>query len=204
MNSKSELVSADRLIAVTKKNYENITEVEWDSGIIIKVKANLSLSETASFVAVVTDYCFGEDGEYHPEFMDFAMQYAIATIYGNIELPEDAEEQYDLLCMTGVCDHILQYVNKAQFKELVKAIDRKLKYMTDSNIIQVRNEVSKFADVVLELRDRLESSMSKFGDLDLKRIVEQISSFDAEKALKSVIEKKQDETQKDEPTKVVT
>lgn len=193
MNGKTERVSAERLVAVAEKNYENITEVEWDGGIVIKVKANLSLSEVASFVAIVTDYCFGEDGEYHPEFMDFAMQTGIATIYGNLDLPESIEDQYTILCTTGVCDHIMQYVNKAQFKELVKAIDRKLKYLTDSNINEVRGEIDKFTDAIIELRNRMELSMENFQNIDIEGIANRIAGFDIEGAIRRAVAPKEDE-----------
>lgn len=163
-------ISVNALEKVAKEQFTNQKKVEWN-GLEITVTPSLSLTQMMGFVSNVVDACFSSDGEYLPEILDFAIQREVLTEYANFRLPEDLQKQYELICVTGVADVILEYVNQIQFREITRAIDRKLRYLSDGNVNKIRNDMTKLMSSFEEMQASATAMFEKLSSDDVQKFV---------------------------------
>ena len=61
--------------------------IEWN-GININVKDKLSIPDVSRFVAIASDICFTNSGDYLPEVYNYALYIATITVFTDFKLPE--------------------------------------------------------------------------------------------------------------------
>ena len=183
-------VSVNALEKVATEKFSNQFEVQWE-GVPITVTPTITLKDMMEFAENVVETCFDNDGDYHPELLDFAVQSEMISKYTNIRLPQNLEKRYHLLSVTGLADEVQEYINAIQFKELLRAIDRKLRYMTDCNIQQIRSEVKSLTDSFKGMEKRAEEMMEGFSAIDAGKLMDFLSGNrpSEEKIVEAYIEK---------------
>lgn len=185
---------------ITAKDFENtvgaiespITKVEW-RGLQIEIKKNISLMELGALVRYVADLCFGEDGEYIPEFKDYATKKAAIEMYTNLELPSEVEARYAVLYDTDLWNVVTDHIGMEQFMTAIKAIDERINVTIDSNIAALQRQVAVFQDSVEKMTGQMNAMFEKVGADDIKKLVGAISngSLDEEKLVKAFMENKE-------------
>lgn len=166
-------LSFDEIKKVIPANDENYATVDW-KGIKFRIKTILSLEEMMGFVHGVVTSCFAEDtGEYLPEIKEFAVRCAVLEDYGNIELPDDLNEKYALVCGTDIVDCIAGSVDSTQLEDILNAIDEKVEHIAQSNIEALNK---KMAEVVAKF-ESLEANISKvFSAVDADTVTKVASA----------------------------
>lgn len=144
-------------------NQENIvTETLIDtSDVNIQIKKTITLPEMMGFVQEVVEACIdGETGEYVSEAYDFAIRSAVLTHYANFVMPANLEKRYWLVYNTGAFQQVISHINGYQFDDIIRAIDRKIKYMLD---VMSSSAVSKINEVIGKFNNIAEKSEEMFG-----------------------------------------
>lgn len=163
-------------------------EFEW-MGIVAQAKDIILLQDMLEFVNDVVELCFDSEGNYVPELYDFAIRREVVMKYTTIEMPDDAEMQYKILFATSLFDIVMEYVNKKQFNEMIRAIDRKLKYTSDARTMQAHAEIQKIVDTFGSLNKNVQVAMEKISDVDLSELFEKLSRIDEHKIVGEYIER---------------
>ena len=121
--SKTKKVESDnslRNVIEVASKVETKT-IEWN-GININVKDKLSIPDVSRFVAIASDICFTNSGDYLPEVYNYALYVATITVFTDFKLPESVEEQYNLIMYTDITSVILDHVNSKIYEELVGCV----------------------------------------------------------------------------------
>lgn len=154
-------LSSDQLIAMTS--------FEWN-GMVIDVKERLTMTEMLEFVAKVVSMCFDDSGEYMPEILDYAVQSNIVEMYTDMVMPDDLEAQYDMLVRTNISSLITEHIDTIQFREMIKAIDRKLKYVSESNSEKIRADVERLFGMFDQLQESVGQAIQSITGSDIAKI----------------------------------
>ena len=172
MAKKVKKIGTNALELVAKKLH-NEMDVQWE-GIDIHITPTISMKSMIEFVEDVVDSCFRESGDYVPQIMDYAIQENIVTRYSNLALPNDLEKKYELLIDTEIADFICQHINQSQFREILKSIDRKLRYLSDTDVQKVRMDIANLFDAFDRMQETVSASIAK---LDMDSIAKLSQSF---------------------------
>jgi hypothetical protein len=174
-------VSINAFERVAKECFqETITESWFD--VSVTMRRSLPLVEAMEFCRDITDACFTGDGNFLPEVMDFAIKRGLLTRYANFSLPENIEKQYWLIYNTDACDFVAQFINAAQFNEIINSANRKLKHMCDSDVLAMRSKMTQFVEMVGKIQT------------ETANLLGGISAEDAQAVLKSMADGKIDES----------
>lgn len=143
INNFEQALAKENVITETLADTENVT---------IQIKKTITLPEMMLFVQEVVEACIdGETGEYIPEAYDFAIRSAVLTHYANFAMPANLEKQYWLIYNTRAFQQVLNNINEQQFNDIIRAIDRKVKYMLDvmssAAVAKINEVIAKFNDV---------------------------------------------------------
>ncbi len=152
---KIQKISVNAMDEIMKR-FDAVETIEWN-GLQVVIKKNLSLEEMMTFANSVVKSCFDQaSGAYMPEVKDFAIRANVLDMYTNFTLPKDLSKQYDMVIRSGAVEMVLNYINYAQFNELVKAIDSKLQNTADANIqafiTKLDNVTTAFSDMQTEMK----------------------------------------------------
>ena len=172
------------------KRFENTETVQWN-GLDVVITKTLSLEEMMAFADSVVKSCFDQaSGTYMPEIKDFAIRSNVMERYANFTLPSKVENQYDMVMRSGAFEMILNYVNHAQFNELMRAIEAKLQNSAEANVQMV---FRKFDDVVTSfegLQDKVGALFAGVDQADIGKLMSAISEHGVseEKVVKAYME----------------
>lgn len=151
INNFEQALAKDTVITETLADTEDVT---------IQIKKTITLPEMMLFVQEVVEACIdGETGEYIPEAYDFAIRSAVLTHYANFAMPANLEKQYWLIYSTRAFQQVLNNINEQQFNDIIRAIDRKVKYMLD---VMSSAAVSKINEVIAKFNDVAAASTKMF------------------------------------------
>lgn len=190
MEKVFERISAEAFEEAAVKDYEPMSEVEWN-GIKILVKKNLTLKEVLSFVDFVAKCCFDEDtGEYMPEIKDFAIMSEMVEKYTNVTLPDDPEKRYDLLCRSGIYNVVLDEIDTSQYSLITVAIDEKVSNMAQARIEASAKRIEEITSGLMGLQEKVGNVFDGIGEGDIKSMVNVFSKgvIDEDKLVKAVVE----------------
>lgn len=191
MANKPKKLSINALEKATKDNYCPTT-IEWN-GLSVVIRRNLHLAEMLAFVDNVTTSCFTEpDGVYTPELKDYAIRAMGIELYTNISTPADLSKKYDLLYASDIWQVVLENIDAEQFREIVSAIDEKIKNITNANTALITKQVTDLYSAIENIQSQLSSLFGGISDNDIKNLVGAISNggIDAEKLMKAYLENK--------------
>ena len=149
-----------------------------------------------AFVDSVVKSCFDQaTGAYMPEIKDFAIRSNVMERYANFTLPSKIERQYDVVMRSGAFEMVLNHLNAAQFNELIRAIDDKLKNAADVNIQTVFRQFDEVVDSFNNLQEKIGTLFSDIDSSDIENLMGAISDggIDEAKVVKAYIDQGRDE-----------
>lgn len=174
---KIQKISVNAMDEIMKR-FETVETVEWN-GLQVVIKKNLSLEEMMTFANSVVKSCFDQaSGAYMPEVKDFAIRANVLDMYTNFTLPKDLSKQYDMVIRSGAVEMVLNYINYAQFNELVKAIDSKLQNTADANIQAFITKLDNVTTAFSDMQTEMEKMFSGVDTEDIGKLVGAIANGD--------------------------
>lgn len=177
MSKNNQKISINKLESVLVEN--TVTEIlNGTDNVEIHITKTLPLQEMLLFVQEVVEACIdGETGEYLPEAYDFAIRAGVLTRYANFTLPANLDNQYMLVYNTGAFDQVVAHINERQFNDIVRAIDKKIKFMLD---VISSSAVTKINEVIGKFNELVETAENAFGDVngeDMANVVKGITQL---------------------------
>lgn len=172
MAKKVKKVSVSMMDAILKNTYEATETVEW-SGTEFVIQKSLEMDEMLNFVDSVVRSCFAAStNEYRPEAKDFAVRVNIMTRYANIAMPNKVEHQYTLAVCSGVVEMIMEHINRAQFNEMMRAIDAKVNNIAAANVEMMNMKFDELVASFQNMQDSVSAMFSGVSSDDIKKIAE--------------------------------
>lgn len=205
MAQKKNKVSVAAIEGVMKEQFnENRKVFDW-YGVEVEYLETLSMVQMVTFVDSVVDSCFDKDGDYISEMKEFLIRTFTVQLYTNVRMPQNIEKQYDIVFGGDLYEVLIQHINKDQYGSMIEAIEDKLRYRVDADIVASRKSIN-------ELLLRFEAwgeELSKISADDVKNIAGALNGFDLdeEKLVDAVIAKNTGETEteiKDEENKIIS
>lgn len=167
-DSKNKMLKTEQLQALLKKKLE--------------VKEYISIKAKKSLVDDIVNECIlYEDGIFKFNDIDKYICFTMRTIaaYTNLELSEDLEEEYDLLCESKLLESIISTFKK-EYDDVNILLQMKCDYVLNNNTLEA--QVGRFFDGILEKVDVLVDALTnKVDDFDLSNLP--INSEDLEKLM---------------------
>ena len=109
----------------------NITTTTWDFG-DIKIKKHISLNEIIEISTSVAQCVFIEaTGEYMPEVVDTVFWGYIIQYYTDVDLPEAATAQHDVITNTNIIDVVLANASQDEIHNIRDSVDARIKNIID-------------------------------------------------------------------------
>lgn len=183
--NKVNITDIDKLI-----DPNNETELEW-RGLTISVKPILSFKEMTLFVETTTRSCLSDEtGEYFPEAQDFVFRCSVIEYYTNISLPEDIHKRYDFVIRTDIIPFIMDIIDKTQLSFIVKAVENKIDYITQSNADVLKRQMDDIVANFSLLQDRLNNLFNGFDKEAISKVLEVFADkdFNENKIVKKISE----------------
>lgn len=172
---KIQKISVNAMDEIMKR-FDTVETIEWN-GLQVVIKKNLSLEEMMTFANSVVKSCFDQaSGTYMPEVKDFAIRANVLDMYTNFTLPKDLDKQYDMVIRSGAVEMVLNYINYAQFNELVKAIDSKLQNTADANIQAFITKLDNVTTAFSDMQTEMEKMFSGVDTEDIGKLVGAIAN----------------------------
>ena len=149
-NSKNKLLKQAQLEEVIAKH--------------IETKKYLSIKQKKELVESIVNECIlYEDGVYKFDDIDKYICFTMRVIaaYTNLELSDDIEDDYDVLCEAGVLDMVINTFKK-EYDEVNILLQMKCDYVLNSNSLEA--QVGKLFDGVLEKLDIITQALANKVD----------------------------------------
>lgn len=187
--------------ALDKENVITDTLLGTDD-VTIQIKKTIPLQEMLLFVQEVVEACVdNENGEHIPEAYDFAIRVATLTHYANLSMPTNLEKQYWLVYNTKAFEQVLTHINTRQFDDIIRAIDKKIKFMLDvissSAVIKINDVVSKFNDIA-ETSEKVFSGVNAEDMMKIIQGVSKLGEIEEENVVKTILDVQKSREDKDE------
>ena len=150
-NPKNKILKQDQLQAVLKKQLE--------------VKDYISIKEKKKLIDDIVNECIlFEDGIFKFDDIDKYVCFIMKTIatYTNLELSDNIEEDYDILCSAQILDFVVNTFKK-EYDDVNILLQMKCDYILSGNNIEAQigkflNELSeKIDDLIVILSDKVEN-----------------------------------------------
>ena len=156
-SNKNKILKSDQLLEVVKKE--------------INTKEYLGIKEKKSLVDSIIDECIlFEDGVYKFDEIDKYILFTMKTIeaYTDIELSNDIETDYDVLCSHKALNVIVDSFG-GEYENVRTLLQMKCDYILTHNTIDA--QVGKFLNGVLESVEEISISLSsKLKEFDIKNL----------------------------------
>ncbi len=156
-NSKNKMLKAEQLQEALKTKLE--------------VKKYLSIKDKKNLVDSIVNECIlYEDGMFKFDDIDKYICFTMKTIeaYTNLELSEDMEYDYDVLCENDLLNPVIATFNK-EYDEVSILLSMKCDYILSGNCFEA--QVGKFLSDLLDKVDVFANVLSdKFGDFNLNNL----------------------------------
>lgn len=191
-NTRGQRVSAK---GNSERDYDNTIVKQWED-MDVRIKSVIPFSEMLEFVNDVVMSCFQANGGYMPELLDFSIKGNILTRYANFSIPDDLEERYELIYNTDVVDFVCTNINKTQLNEIVNSIDRKIKYMCDSNAMEIQR---RFNELISIFENAQAKTAELFNNLSSEDIANLSKAIGGEQVEDKIVASYLSQTKLDEP-----
>lgn len=113
-----DILKVKDVLKLGLRGFKEASDYNWH-GKMISIKYMISKEEVFELMRRVEKMCTTENGEFSPEFLDFAIKTGIVTYYAIIELPTDVDELYKLIYHSDIYDVVLNNANKKQIDSVV-------------------------------------------------------------------------------------
>lgn len=156
-NSKTKLLKPEQTQAFLKKELE--------------VKEYLSIKDKKMLVQNIVNECIlYDDGVFKFDEIEKYITFTMRTIavYTNLELSEDIEVDYDLLCEAKLLNPLIETFN-GEYENVKLLLQMKTDYILSGNTIEA--QLGRFLDGVSEkLDDILQALSDKLGNFDISNL----------------------------------
>lgn len=149
-DSKNKMLKTEQLQALLKKKLE--------------VKEYISIKTKKDLVnAIVNECILYEDGIFKFNDIDKYICFTMRTIeaYTNLELSDDLEEEYDLLCESKLLDSIINTFKK-EYDDVNILLQMKCDYVLNHNTLEA--QAGRLFDGILDKLDVIINSLSNKVD----------------------------------------
>lgn len=187
---KTNKVSVATIEKVMKERFtEEPKTFDW-YGVEIEYKENIPMEYAVTFVNNVVDTCFDKDGNYIPEFKVFLIRSFTVQMYSNVRLPQDLKKQYDILYNSDLYNVLIQHVDIVQYDTLLMAIDEKLEYRRNADVMTMRMTLN---NLIAQFQN-FEEQLNQVEIEDVRNIAEAINGvdLDEEKFVDAILNRKPD------------
>lgn len=191
MANKVKKISINALEKCIERKPE-IVNIEWN-GLDITIKTRLSFEEMMAFVDGVAESCFAADTKaFIPVAKDFVIGCLVIEMYSNLTLPQNANKKYEIVSGCDVVDVILENVDKAQFDNIVKSINEKIRYLIEENLAQATIKTNDLLYSVSDIESKVGDLVSKITPDDMRTLITSISNgkLDEGKLMEAYLESK--------------
>lgn len=151
----------------------------------LEVKEYMSIKQKKELVEDIVNTCIMyDDGVFKFDDIEKYITFTMRTIatYTNLELSDDMEADYDLLCEAKLLDSVINTFKK-EYDEVNVLLQMKCDYVLSSNTIEA--QLGRFLDGVSEKLDGLVSVLSdKMGNFDINNLP--FSGEDLQKLMKFI------------------
>ena len=123
MNEEMNRLSSDVVMSVGMRGYKEYVDYNWH-GKMIKIKYLLNREDEIELIHSIIDCCTAEDEEEYviPEFVDLATRANIVSVYANVNLPENIDEQQRLLYYSDIYEVVIKHANSAQIVNIIDMV----------------------------------------------------------------------------------
>lgn len=168
MAKEIERISVNKFEEALNKNNTVTVRLYGTEDIDMIITTTISFTKMVQFVEDVVSACVDvETGSYVPEAYDFAIRIGVLTYYANFTMPQSIEKQYLLVYNTGAFEQIQEHINQRQFADIVKTIDKKIKFLLD---LASSAAVSKLNEVIAKIADITNTGAELMSGLDTQSV----------------------------------
>jgi hypothetical protein len=167
-------MKVQELVEIISKNKNKMFKAEQLKELIkktLEVKNYISIKGKKQLVDSIVNECIlYEDGIYKFDDIDKYICFIMKTIdvYTNLELSDDIEKDYDILCEAQILELIIDTFKK-EYDDVNVLLQMKCDYILSGNNIEA--QVGKFLDGLLEKADSLVNVLSdKVGNFDINNL----------------------------------
>ena len=153
-NNKTKLLKPEQIQAFLKRELE--------------IKEYLSIKDKKALVHDIVNACIlYDDGVFKFDDIEKYITFTMKTIaaYTSLELSEDIEEDYDMLCAAKLLTHVIDTF-KAEYDEVNILLQMKTDYILSNNTIEA--QLGRFLDGLSEKLDGVLNVLAnKMGNFEL-------------------------------------
>ena len=167
-------MTTKNLVELMSKNKAKLLKPEQIQAFLKKelgVKEYLSIKTKKELVENIVNECIlYDDGVFKFDDIEKYMVFTMKTIaaYTNLELSDDMEEDYDVLCEAKLLTPVIDTF-KAEYDEVNILLQMKCDYILSGNTIEA--QLGRFLDGLSEKIDGVLSTLSdKLGNFDLSNL----------------------------------
>lgn len=171
---------------------------EWN-GITVTIRPSLPLVDMIYFVDEVVDACFSEDGDFMPEVIDVLIKRSILSRYANFNLPIDLRKAYELIYHSDAFEFVVARINSNQITEIINAISTAIKYRCDSNITEMRKQLSNLLLMMSDMGEKFGNVFDGLSTEDVSNLIKTLASpnLDEKKLVDAFLSKENEEVDPD-------
>lgn len=207
INEEAKTVEAEPVVDVVpteKTQLEYIMDVVNDqreecdykpyiwNGIEIKIKHSLNIYEMKVLFDQIVERCFSTaDGEYQPEYQDFAERAAIVAMYSDINMPAEVYDQYDLVFKTDIYRFVTDRIDSEQLWAIIDSVSEKIKERVNYKAQDVLRRTEEAVSAIESLTSMFQTTFDGVDAESLSGVIKSISEhgIDEGKIVDAVINK---------------
>lgn len=138
----------------------------------------LPLNIMTGFVESVVDSCVDEiTGEYTPQSYDLAIKINTVLYYSDYKLPEGLEQRYEFLLNSDLYNHIIENINKTQYREILRAIDRKIKFKLDCISYSLTTPAKQIIDKLDNVISENQKTFDMLNETNINKLIDEIGKI---------------------------
>jgi hypothetical protein len=146
-------IKANQIQSVLEEHFPTIITKDW-FGLELVIRRTIPLAAVSAFIERITNACFDDDELYKPAMRDITFRAGIITLYSNVELPLDSDDElYSMLYGSDLYHTILIELDPDQINDIKAAIDAAIEYRIDLEAQSIRDGLAEFENVVNTLED---------------------------------------------------
>lgn len=189
-------VSVSQLKKLITPIEETVVDV---CGIQVKVKPILTFADTIGFASEAVRSIIDEvDENVAYELYDFIIKSLTLKYFTNISLPNDINEQYQLVYETQLFNNVVQAIDDKFYTNLIKAVNNKIQFelqkiqnhikvKSDLYISQIKDEVQKMLNVYNTIAELYQNTDPDMVNTLIPKLVN-LPKLDEKEIVKAVIE----------------
>jgi|GEM_PF-3420992 len=189
-------VSVSQLKKLITPIEETVVDV---CGLQVKVKPILTFADTIGFTSEAVRSIIDEvDENVAYELYDFIIKSLTLKYFTNISLPNDINEQYQLVYETQLFNNVVQAIDDKFYTNLIKAVNNKIQFelqkiqnhikvKSDLYISQIKDEVQKMLNVYNTIAELYQNTDPDMVNTLIPKLVN-LPKLDEKEIVKAVIE----------------